>query len=86
MQRRPLSCVSVEGAQGDARLNGRDRERIGRHAPAGKGAIVEPVQSELLDRSASAIGVEADLAKEDTVGPGNWPLSHVDRMRAVKAI
>ena len=51
-----------------------------------EGAVVEPLERELLDRGAGAVGVEADLAEEDPVGPGDRPFAHVDRVGAVEAV
>src|SRR4051794_2238401 len=78
--------LGVEGAQGDPGLDRGDGERVGGHATGHEGAIVEAVEGELLDRGASAVWVEADLAEEDAVGPGDRPLAHVDRVRAVEAV
>ena len=55
-------------------------------AAALEGAVVDAVEGELLDRRAGAIGVEADLAEEDPVGPGNRALAQVDRVGAIEAI
>ncbi len=35
-----------------------------------EGTVLKAIEGELLDRGAGAIGVEADLAEEDTVSPG----------------
>ena len=80
MQSPPSSLLGVEGAQGNPGLNDGDRQRVGGHATGDEGAVVQPIEGELLDRGAGAIGVEPDLAKEDAVGPGNRPLAHVDRV------
>ena len=47
---------------------------------------MEAIEGQLLNRGADSVGVKADLAKEDTVGPGNRSLPHVDRVRAEKAV
>ena len=47
---------------------------------------MEAVERQLLDRGAGAVWVEADLAKEDPVGPGDRALAHVDRVGAEEAV
>ena len=86
MQSRPSSRVGVEGAQRDPGLDGRDRQRVGGQAAALEGTVVEAFEGELLDRGPGAVGVEPDLAEEDTVGPGDRPFAHVDRVGAVEAV
>ncbi len=51
-----------------------------------EGAVVEAVEGELLDRGPGAVGVEADLAEEDPVGPGDRPFAQLDRVGAVEAV
>ena len=76
----PSSLLGVEGAQRDPGLDDRDRQRVVGQAAALEGAVVEALEGELLDRGAGAVGVEADLAEEDPVGPGDRPFAHVDRV------
>ena len=71
----------------------RPRSRRSRSSSASAGSprllkapSLEAVQRELLDRGAGAVGVEADLAEEDAVGPGDRPFAEVDRVRAVEAV
>ena len=78
--------VGVEGAQGDPGLDDRDVERVRGQAVAAEAAVFEPLEGQLLDRGAGAVGVEADLAVEDAVGPRDRPFAQVDRLGAVDAV
>ena len=49
-------------------------------------AFLEPVERELLDRRPGAVGVEADVAEEDAVGPGDRAFAELDRVRPVEAV
>ena len=55
-------------------------------AGAEEAAVVEPFEGQLLDRGPGPVGVEADLAEEDPVGPGDRPFPQPDRVRAVEAV
>src|SRR6185369_13318462 len=78
--------LPVEYAQRHPGLDDRDVERVLWQAAALEGAVVEALQRELLDRRAGLVGVEADLAEEDPVGPGDRPFAEADRVGAVEAI
>src|SRR5881394_2885378 len=82
----PLKPLGVEGTQGDPRLNSGNRQCVSRQAAGLKAAVLEAVEGELLDRGSSAVGVETNLAEEDTVGPRDRPFAHVNRVGAVKAV
>jgi len=78
--------LPVEDAQRDPGLDDRDVERVVGQPAALEGAVVEPLQRELLDRGAGLVRVEADLAEEDPVGPGDRAFPEADRVRAVEAV
>ena len=76
----------VEGAHRHAGLERRDQQRVG-HQPARlEAAVLQPLDRDLLDRRALLVGVDADLAEEDAVGPRHRLLAHRHRARAVKAV
>jgi hypothetical protein len=78
--------VGVEGAQRHPGLDRGDRQRVGGQAAAAEAPVLQAVENELLDRGAVAIGVEADLAVEDSVGPGDRSAAQADRLGAEEAI
>ena len=77
----PVDLVGVEGAQGDAGLDDRDRERVVEQVLALEAALLHPVERQLLDRRQGLVGVEADVAEEDAVGPRDRLLAQRDRLR-----
>ena len=81
-----LGGVGVEGAQRDAGLHDRDRQRVVEQVLALELPVLHAVERHLLDGRRRAVGVEADVAVEDAVGPGDRPLAQVDRVAAVEAV
>ena len=84
--RAALDAVGVERAQRDAGLHDRDRQRVVEQVAAAEPPVLHALERELLDRRRRAVGVEADVAEEDAVGPGDRPLAQVDRVAAVEAV
>src|SRR5699024_1266305 len=81
-----LATIGVEGAQGDAGLDDRNRQSVGDQADALEGAVVKAVEDALLDRGAVVVGVDPDLAEEDAIGPGHRLFAQADRGGAVDAV
>ncbi len=84
--RRTVEPVRIEGAQRHARLDDRDRERVVEQALAGEAALLHPLQDQRLDRGRLLVRIEADVAVEDPVGPGDRLVAQVDRLRAREAV
>ncbi len=77
-----LDAAPVEGAQGDARLDDRDREGVVEQAAADESAVLHALQGDRLHGSLLLVRVESDVAVEHPVGPGDRLVPQVDRLRA----
>ena len=82
---RTLDGGGVERPDRHPGLHQRDQQRVVEEVVGPKGPLDEPLHRGLLDRRAVGVGVQADVAVEDAVGPGNRLLAHGHGLGAAKA-
>ena len=81
-----LQAVGVERPQRDAGLHHRDRQRVVEQALRAQAALEQALERERLDRCALRVGVEADVAEEDAVGPRHRLPAQGHRLGAAEAV
>src|SRR5205807_587297 len=78
--------VVVEGHDRDARLDGRDQQRVVQQVAAREAARAHAFEGDLLDRRPVLVGVDAHLPEEDAVRPRDGLLPEGHRLPAREAV
>src|SRR5829696_9752533 len=81
-----LDGGGVQRPDRHARLHHGDRDRVVEQVAALEAAVLHALEHQRLDRHATLVGLQADVAEEDPVGLRDGLLPERDRLRSAEAV